>query len=213
MPRTVKRLTACIAALIVFTVASSAAANSFKPGFHIGGSIATLESGQLRYDNLSALCFGLRANREISRFVDYQFELNFVRKGAETDIYTIVNKTEVASAEGSLKLDYLEIPLMLKAGPNLTSSFNPSVLAGLYLAWNLDKEISYDSDFSDPLEEIDVATSDFGLIVGAALDFTVKGREAGLEIRYSRGIKKPIDRSIGESVLNSVMSFVIYITP
>ncbi len=208
-----KKLTIASIAFLLLAGSTTAVADNFKPGFHIGGSVAKLESGQLRYDDLSGVCFGLRANREISRFMDYQFELNFVKKGAVTDIYSLVNKAELTSAEGSIAVDYLELPLMVKAGPNLTSAVNPSILAGIYVAWNLRSTVSYENLVADPLEEFDVAGSDFGFVAGAALDFSFQNRDIGLEFRYSRGIKESIDRSTGESLINSVMTLVIYVTP
>jgi hypothetical protein len=145
--------------------------------------------------------------------MEYQFELNFVKKGAVTDIYSLVNKAELTPAEGSIEVDYLELPLMVKAGPNLTSSVNPSLLGGIYVAWNLRSKIKYEDPEADPLEEFDVAGSDFGVVAGAALDFTLRGKAVGLEFRYTQGVKKSIDRSTGESLNNSVMTLVAFFVP
>ncbi len=191
---------------------TASAAGKYKLGFHLGGSRAKFERGVQRYDYLSNLFFGLRASRQITRYFDYQFELDFVRKGAVTDVFSLVDKSELASIEGKLSIDYVELPMMVRFSPPLTSTVNPSILAGLYVAWNLSNSVSYEDYVAEPLEEFDLATSDYGIAVGAAIDFAIKKRTVSLEFRFTRGMKEIYDRPTGDSLINRVLTFMVALT-
>ena len=213
MEKCLKNLTFGLVVFVFLVGKPSFAFDKTKLGFHIGGSKANLERGELQYDYISSVYAGIRANRAVSRFFSYQFELNYVRKGAETEIFSLLQKTELTTATGTLAVDYLELPLMVKAGPSMNLPFRPSVLAGLYVAWHVGDKISYEDEEVEPVEEFEIAGSDFGFAIGAALDFKVKNRTVALEFRYLRGIKKSIERSSGDRLLNGVLTFVIAITP
>ncbi|UCE23800.1 MAG: PorT family protein [Candidatus Zixiibacteriota bacterium] len=200
-------------AATVVSASAVSAAGRYKPGLHLGGTRAKFERGSQRYDYLSNLFFGLRASREVTRYFDYQFELDFVRKGAVTDVFSLVDKSELTTVEGKLSLDYLELPMMVKFSPRLTARVNPALLAGLYVAWNVSHSVSYEDHVAEPIEEFDIATSDYGVAVGVAIDFAIKKRTLSFEFRFTRGLKEIYDRPSGDSLVNRVLTFMVAFTP
>jgi hypothetical protein len=207
--------TVAVGILLAFTLAGTASfpADKVELGCHLGGSMASLERGEQEYDHVSAISFGLRAHKRMSRFLDYGFELNFVRKGAETDLCSVDSKTDLTWVRATLTADYIEVPFLLRAGLPLSSWVKPAVCSGLYVAWNLAESVTFEREVASPLEGFEVAGSDFGFVAGAALGLVVKGRKVSLELRYTRGMKKSIDRSTGDRLINGVWTALIGLTP
>ncbi|MEE8576673.1 MAG: hypothetical protein V3T31_05405, partial [candidate division Zixibacteria bacterium] len=101
MEKCLKNLTFGLVVFVLLVGQASFAFDKIKLGFHIGGSKANLERGDLQYDYISSVYAGIRANQAVSRFFSYQFELNLVRKGAETEIFSLVQKAELTSVTGT----------------------------------------------------------------------------------------------------------------
>ena len=69
--------------LIALVSQTSFAFDKAELGFHIGGSMANLEGGELPYDYLNSVYAGIRVNSNVSPYFSYQFELNLARKGSD----------------------------------------------------------------------------------------------------------------------------------
>lgn len=85
-----------------------------------------------------------------------QPELNYIQKGAETPSGT------------TTKLDYIELPLLIKVQPSTPGPISPNLFVGPTAAVNVNAEEESDSGTTDISD--DVSTGDFGLAVGVGVD-------------------------------------------
>jgi hypothetical protein len=110
----------------------------------------------------------------------------------QPEIYYSVKggKGEDEGVENTLKLSYIDIPVLLKFNlPVEDKSWAPNIYAGPYLAFLMAAD----------LEGIDVKDSfkstDFGLVVGAGLDFKLSegAQMLSFDVRFSVGFTKIYD--------------------
>lgn len=114
---------------------------------------------------------------------------------------------------GTFKLDYIEIPVLLKLNIPLESgsTVRPSIFVGpaldIKVASTVEVEAGGQSASAD-LENIN--STDFGLVFGGALGFDVSGHELGFDVRYTLGLTTVFDSSIDADVKNGVISIAAY---
>jgi len=117
----------------------------------------------------------------ISEIFVFQPEIYYsVKGGKEPD----------GGGESELKLSYIDIPLLMKFNlPVEGKSWVPNIYAGPYLAFMLGADID-GQDVKDVFK-----STDFGLVIGAGLDFKLSegNRMLELDFRYSMGITKIYD--------------------
>lgn len=130
---------------------------------------------------LTSFNLGLYANLPLSKAVSLQPEFNFSRKGAE-----LVYDNAFVSGTSRLKLNYLEMPLLLKL--NVTPNFN--LHFGPYVAYLIDGKATNETDngtfnFEDNISNDDLNKFDYGLSGGIGFDFEA----ASIGIRYNYGLQ------------------------
>ena len=123
---------------------------------------------------------GLFAELPITSRLALQPEVSFTTKGAELQY-----DNAFAQGTGKFRLNYLEVPLLLKA--NLTENFN--VLFGPYAAFLVDSKITNESsdgsyNFEDNIDEDDLNKFDYGFAAGIGFDFD----SFGIGARYNYGL-------------------------
>ena len=123
---------------------------------------------------------GLFAELPITSSLALQPEVSFSTKGAELQY-----DNAFAQGTGKFRLNYLEVPLLLKA--NLTENFN--VLFGPYAAFLVDSKITNESsdgsyNFEDNIDEDDLNKFDYGLAAGIGFNF----ESFGIGARYNYGL-------------------------
>tara|TARA_R110002049_G_scaffold171016_3_gene337612 strand:+ start:5428 stop:6078 length:651 start_codon:yes stop_codon:yes gene_type:complete len=114
--------------------------------------------------------FGLFFKAQIVDFLAIQPEVLYSTKGATTKY----NNFLTGDAEFTQKLNYIEVPVL--AVLNLTDNLN--IHAGPYAAYLMNASIENEAenstfDFVDELDESDFNRLDYGLAVGAGLEFDV----------------------------------------
>lgn len=94
----------------------------------------------------------------------------------------------------SVDMSYVEIPLLLRAGfPG--ERFLPSVFAGPYVGFLLDCEVvpadgnGRTCDQTDAPQRFNPRSTDFGLAIGAALDFLMGESTIYVDGRYTLGLR------------------------
>lgn len=130
---------------------------------------------------LTSFNAGLYANLPVSSAVSIQPELNFSRKGSE-----LVYDNAFASGTTKLKLNYLEMPVLLKL--NVTPNFN--VHFGPYAAYLIDGQATNESNngsfnFEENINNDDLNKWDYGVAAGIGFDFA----STSLGIRYNYGLQ------------------------
>lgn len=129
---------------------------------------------------LTSFNAGLFATIPLNDFLAFQPELLYSRKGSE-----LVYDNAIASGSAKFKLNYIELPVLLKI--NVAKNF--SVHAGPYVAYLIDAQVSNETDsgsfdFEDNYDNDDFNKFDVGLSAGVGLDFD----NLGIGVRYNYGL-------------------------
>jgi hypothetical protein len=129
---------------------------------------------------LTSFNAGLFATIPLNDFLAFQPELLYSRKGSE-----LVYDNAIASGSAKFKLNYIELPVLLK----INVAKNLSVHAGPYVAYLIDAQVSNETDsgsfdFEDNYDNDDFNKFDVGLSAGVGLDFD----NLGIGVRYNYGL-------------------------
>lgn len=156
-------------------------AQDLKFGVKAGLNLSTVVGDDVEDTDMTAgLYFGGFLNVPLSDRLSFQPELLYSRQGWKSDW-----KFEGDSFKNTLKLSYLNIPMLLKM--SLGASDKIHVYAGPQLGFLLDAELDYEGnggsgtgDYEDYMNDID-----FSIILG--LSFNVSDNMS-LDVRYNRGL-------------------------
>jgi len=194
--------------------APQASAQNIKLGVKGGVNIADLGGSDVGDTKTkSGLIAGAFAEFMIGDMFAVQPEVLYSQKGT---------KAAEAGVDAKLKLDYIEIPVLLKVNiPIEGSKVHPNVYAGPALAIKSscklsgsDGSVSIDLDCDDPLivdaigEEFPIKSTDFGLVFGGGISFDVGGADVGVDVRYNLGLTKILDVDPSTDTKNKVISIM-----
>jgi len=217
MVRTVLKMAVLITVILSVTAAGWAAGLGI--GLKGGLNIANLTGSDLLQGNNIAdetknsrlgVIIGVFVAFNISDMLAIQPEFLYTQKGGK---YEGSLAGEVFTSE--IKLDYLEIPILLKASllPN-AAVIQPNLYFGPAFALKLNATAETDQGEGEIYTEVpeggNVKSNDFGLVFGGGLDFNLNGPEIGIEARYTLGLTdwtdyQPVDMKNGTfSILASI---------
>jgi len=131
-------------------------------------------------------------------------------------------KIDDPDVDGKLKLDYIEVPVLLKINvPIEGSKVHPSFYAGPAVSFKSscklqgeESGVSFDIDCDSPLifdligEELPIKSTDFGVVFGGGISFDVGGAEVGVDVRYNLGLTKFVDTDPQLDAKNRVISIM-----
>lgn len=173
-----------LAGMICLSFVSFTKAQTLNPSVGIKGGVnfTNLYTEDVDDNNiLTSFNAGLFVNLPVSSGISIQPELNFSRKGSE-----LVYDNAFVSGTTRLKLNYLEMPVLLKLNltPNLNIHFGP------YVAYLIDGKATNESNdgsfnFEDNISNDDLNEWDYGLSGGVGLDFG----STSLGVRYNYGLQ------------------------
>ncbi len=158
---------------------------------------------------------GIFVNKSLFGGLSLQPEAHYTQTGVTYNIRTTT--TPVTTGAASLKLDYVEVPVLLRLdlGKN-ASRLHPFLYAGASGAFRITCEIgstintttvttacseNTTSTSKDPIEKYDM-----NAIGGAGFSISALGRSYSLSGRYSRGLQKLSTETTGAQPKNSVFS-------
>jgi hypothetical protein len=195
---------------IIIAFTSFSVAQNMQIGPKVGLNIANIggdDADQL-FDNSPDSRTGFNGGF----FFMYQFnnlfaiqpEAYYTMKGATSDFMGV---------DLSLKLDYVEIPVLFKVViPTAGTNLKPALFVGPAIGFNIGAKIK--GEYQGQSEEIDidslVTSTDFSLIFGGGLGFMIGNNELGVDIRYSLGLTSWDDETDPYDVKNNVLSFNAY---
>jgi hypothetical protein len=170
-----------ILAILVLTAALAVPASAQSP--HMLGI-----KGGLNYFNL----YGDDAEQASYRVgfaigAQYSYMFNEIFSLQPELYYSIKGSKNEKESDVKLELGYLEIPVLFKATlPIESEAWSPGIYAGPYVAFLMNASVD-DVDVKDEFKG-----TDYGLVVGAAVDFPLSGgmRTLTLDFRYSIGFAK-----------------------
>jgi hypothetical protein len=165
-------------------------AQGLQWGFKGGVNMANIsvEDGEELEDSRTGLALGGFVAIPFSPMFALQWEALYSMKG---------DADEEDGLEVEANLDYIEVPVLLKATFLPEGSARPFIYAGPAVAFNMnaEAELSGEDDTGEELSlEVDlddqINSIDFGLAVGGGVEFPIMGgaNAIGLEVRYTHGL-------------------------
>jgi len=170
-----------------------------------------------KLSSMTAFLVGGFANIQFNETFSLQPELLYIRKGGQQDleINTTILGFFPADLSGTLKwkLDYIQIPVLLKVSIPTEGSFNPVFFAGPALSFAVSSNLGM--EISGVSEDFDIGTFvkgvDFGLVFGAGLDIDVSPSNfIVIDARYELGLTDWTDEPLLDlfSVKNGGLQFM-----
>ena len=188
----------CLIGLLAFVAAPAFAVENMSAGVKAGYNMANVSTDpDSDSDFRSGLALGGYLGVPINEQFSIQPEALFSMKGSEA-----------ADGSGSLKLNYIEIPVLAKATFLPQSKAHPMLFAGPSLAYNVTAKTALgDSEFD---VKDNVSTFDMGLVFGGGLDYPLSSgaKSIGIDIRYTMGLTNADDSGSGGEVKNNVLSIM-----
>ena len=149
------------------------------------------------WDSRTAPFFGGFLEFPITPLMSIQPELLYTMKGATS--------TDEEGCDVTAKLDYIEIPVLLRVNIPMEGSIKPFVVAGPGLGFNSTAKFECDGEEED-IE--DIKSMDFGLIFGGGVGIPVGEGSYMISLfaRYELGLTTIDDSEYDEDVKNRAIS-------
>jgi hypothetical protein len=218
----VKRLITIIvtgALAFMFLLPNSSSAAGIKGGLKIGVSSAKLYGDDVG-DFEGLLGEGLKSRIGFCAGGFITFNITEMFAIQPEVLYTMKGVRWEGGINGAtplkiwIKLDYLEIPVLVKIIVPTPGGVKPFLFAGPVLALKLSSKVKAeyagDSEEED-IEDENMKSTDFGLVIGAGVDFGLGIPGTGkmtLDVRYSLGLST-ISAFEGDDVKNGVFSLMV----
>jgi opacity protein-like surface antigen len=146
----------------------------------------------------------------VAKGVAIQAEFLYSQKGAKFDT-TLMVETIPVDAEFTFKLDYIEIPVLLRYSIPTQSSVSPVLFAGPALAIKSTSKLklkasAYGQSASETVDIEDVKSTDFGFVFGGGLDIALGRGKLVFDGRYTLGLTSVDDSPYEEDIKNKAIS-------
>jgi hypothetical protein len=166
--------------LVLACLSPSISAGPVTVGAKAGLSLANLYGGDIEDNEFKlGLCAGGFVSYSFNRIFALQPELLYVEKGTK-----LMEQGEGTQEPVTIKLDYLEIPLLMKFSMATTGSVKPSLFLGPALAINLSSKINVNGSEAD----IENTFDDLGLTAGCGVAFPVGKGQLVTDARFNLGL-------------------------
>lgn len=109
-------------------------------------------------------------------------------------------------ADGSIELDYIEVPVLAKVNFGLPGPATPHLVLGPYVGFNINAEASNGGASADVSD--DVNDTEIGGLAGLGIDFNVGLTKLNAQARYGMGFTNAFTDD-DEDTKNSVVSLVV----
>ncbi len=177
----------CAAIVLIFNASVSFAQRDDGKTTHIGTKIgvnaSNMYANEVDDSNMRiGMHIGFFARFAISDNLAFQPEFIYTMKGAELEY-----RNTFVTGTATFALDYLEFPLLLV----LNFTENLSIHGGMYLAALSKVKVTNESNvglfnFEQQMNEDDFESLDYGLVIGAGVDFD----DFSIGLRYDYGLKQ-----------------------
>lgn len=179
---------------LLLSVSTSHAQLFIKKGLKGGLNFASLSSDmEADYRSKTGMVFGgyLKINLVI---LALQAELLYSPKGATVD---------VDGSESEVKVNYFELPLLLKYKGSIAPLVSYNLHAGPAFAFKISEEMS-------PKTDNDIfKSSDVGIVFGVGLNISALISEVNIDARYTMGINNVYDGEGDTEIKNKVFSVLL----
>lgn len=187
-----------------------------KAGFNVSNPSEDIE--EIQFDTRTDFVGGGFVSFPIGESFAIQPEVLYSRKGATADVVE-----EGVRIDADLKLDYIEIPVLLVARlADQDSSARPIVYAGPAVSFEVKCEVeasgtedgvsvSISADCDEPSfddETLDTKGTDFGIVFGGGLEFDAGSAVIIIEGRYNVGLVNLDDSTDPDDIKSRTFSFM-----
>lgn len=180
---TIMYIMAIVLLFVILMLNTASAQTTVAIGGKVGYSGSQFSGDDVgSLDIRNTVAGGLFVNIAPISFLSFQPELLFRQKGA-------VNNRSALNIREEYKLNYFEVPLLLKLRIPIAKVFYPNIFGGPYYAFNTSasyRAVQTDSGVAMD-RDVNVKRSDYGGIVGAGLDVELKFLMLSLDVRYGMG--------------------------
>ena len=162
---------------------ASAPLHAQRFGIIAGGTYSNLRSSDdLDFKRRSGTIFGGSVQLPLGSVITLQPEFLFLNKGTKF-------KETSAAGESNVRLDYLEVPVLLRYDFS-RETVGPHVYAGPSVGFNVGCKLEVNALPSTDCKDDNFKPKklDYGLTVGAGLDFNLGGIAATGGLRYGIGL-------------------------
>lgn len=186
-----KKAVSTLCLLVMFSFITNLAQAQVNYGVRTGVNFSKFLNTTHHFERRAGFMIGAYLNYPLKDSpLSIQPELIYTQKGWNDDL------------AGSVRLGYIEIPVLLKFDFELKSNFTPQVYFGPYLGINITAD-AY--KFIGPGSFKDrVNNTDFGVVVGAGAHI----QRFNLSLRYSVGLTPVFENDIDIRGKNGVISIV-----
>jgi Outer membrane protein beta-barrel domain len=173
-------------------------AEKMMVGVEGGLSLANLRGGDVYNNSIKyGAIGGVFGRHALTGIFAIQPEVLFAMKGA---------KYEADGIKSQQEINYIEIPVLVRATMRKEGKLKPSLFAGPAIGILLSNKITNG-------EEIDIKDasngSDFGLVFGAGADYMLEKGCVLLDARYELGLTSTMKSAQDKEIKNSVISIMI----
>jgi hypothetical protein len=212
-------------AMVIFVISQPASAQLMGIGVkggvnfsNISGSFFVededIEIGDLKYK--TGLILGASYNIPLLPTVSFQPEILYASKGGKFE-ESISFEGESLNFEGSIDLTYIEVPLLVKLHlptPGMIPNFYLGPAIGFRSAAKAKFEYSgsfmgipFSESFEEDIKE-EVKSTDFGLVLGAGIEFPLTAFNLTADLRYTMGLSS-IAEDEDLDLKNKAITFMI----
>lgn len=178
-----KWIGAILTAMVVAGAATDADAKKYFVGVKGGVDMARLNGdGTDELDSRNQFMGGAFFGIDFTEDFAVQLEALYIQKGAEGPYGTAAGDT----VNAAFKLDYIEFPVIFKAGFSDSKTIGFSLYAGPTFGFNLSAEAE-DLD-TQVTEELDAESFEFGVAFGGGVEYQLSSMSIIGDVRYSMGL-------------------------
>lgn len=203
MKRTILGMVGVAAALAVFTPSDAAAQRPMRVGIIGGYNMATLwgdDADAAGADSRSGFDIGGLVQLPMGDMITIQPEVHYTQKGASF---------EAGGVESELALDYIQVPILFKAGLPLAEGFDFDFQFGPSLGFNISCSQSIDDGEDVDCADDTVKGFDYGIIAGGSFAWAAGAGDVLVDIRYDLGLTAIGDEEDAADMKNSALQFLL----
>lgn len=206
-----KKVLLTTALVLVFAFSAFAQDDVFAPGLTGAGikggvALANLGGDVEETDMKLGFAAGGFVTFSFAEMFAVQPELLYVMKGAKSDVEFLDETFEVKA-----KLDYIQVPVLLKVMIPTQGNFKPFVMAGPAIAFLMNAEVDVDGE-SEDIKDF-MKSTDFSAVLGAGFEYPVGAKGSlSFDARYDLGLSDIDDGAFDESIDDEVFDFEVKTT-
>ncbi len=196
--------------MLSVSIQNAVAQSNLKFGAHAGINIANFSGVEIDYESRTGFLAGISVEIPLEgQIFDIETGAYYSQKGA-TGFYRAPIGIGIpggnAGNAGTLKLDYVDIPVLAKFEIERSGSFHPQIIAGPYLAVNISSKANETDDlYIDKIDEF-IRAADVGLILGGGGVIRRESLNIRLRASYTIGITSVFESQIERNEKNRVFS-------